>query len=198
MKLLNLGCGATRPQSEGWTNLDCLRNVLRPGTPERTQLDSEPNYVEHELGVALPMPFRPNTFDGIVCCHVLEHFDCQLGVYVMMQCREVLKPGGILMVSVPDANYFRQVYNQDTPENAVELFGEPIYMGDNEPTFFGYALWNQYHKAILTQDALWCYFKRAGFDLPAQVDGEILGKLVSLLNRRKFSLEMIGQKPYQE
>lgn len=198
MKFLNLGAGATRPQSPEWINLDCLRGHLRPGTPERAQLDSESNYVEHELGVALPLPFEPNTFDGVLASHVIEHFDCQLGVYVMRQCRDVLKPGGILLVSVPDAAYFRRVYPDDKPENAERLFGEPIHAPDGEDTFFGYALWNRYHKAILTEESMWCYFKRAGFDIPARADVAVLGPLSSLLNRRRFSVVMVGQKPYQE
>lgn len=195
MRFLNLGAGATRPQSDEWTNLDNLFDVLKPGTPERENLMREKNYVEHRLGETLPMPFRPGTFDGILCSHVLEHFDAILGVYVMRQCLEVLKPGGILLVSVPDASYFREHFNEDTPENAQHIFGEPIHLPDGEQTFFGYALWNRYHKAILTADALWCYFKRAGFDIPAHVDAAILGPMTALLNRRKFSVVMIGKKP---
>jgi predicted SAM-dependent methyltransferase len=193
MKFLNLGCGATRPQGPEWTNVDNLMPVLAVGTPERNQLDSEKNYVNADI--TNPLPFRPDTFDGCVCSHVIEHFDCQMGVFIMRQIRDVLKAGGILLVSVPDASYFRQQWPDDQPENAERLFGEPIHLPDGEQTFFGYALWNRYHKAILTEDALWCYFIRAGFDIPAQVDAAVLGPLTSLLNRRKFSVEMMGVKP---
>lgn len=192
MKFLNICCGSVRPQGEEWTNADCLHNVLRPGTPERINLDKESNYVE--MDVTQPFPFRPNTFSAAVASHCIEHFDAQMGVFVMKQIREVLKPGGVLLVSVPDASYFREHFNEDTAENAQSVFGEPIHLPDGEKTFFGYALWNRYHKAILTSDALWCYFKRAGFDIPAHVDAAILGPMTALLNRRRFSVEMIGQK----
>lgn len=192
MKFLNLCCGAVRPQGEEWINGDCLHNILRPGTPERENLDREPRYVE--MDVTQPFPFRPNTFSGVTFCHALEHFDAQMGVFVMKQIWDVLKPGGVLLVSVPDASYFREHFNEDTAENAERIFGEPIHLPDGEQTFFGYALWNRYHKAILTADALWCYFKRAGFDIPAHVDAAILGPMTALLNRRCFSVEMIGQK----
>lgn len=170
-----------------------LHPVLPMGSPERATLDAEPRYVEWDI--TSPLPFDAGTFNGILCSHAIEHFDCMTGVDIMRECHRILVPGGILLVSVPDASYFRQCYNEDTPDNAVRLFGEPIYLPDGEQTFFGYALWNRYHKAIIDSDVLWCYFKRAGFDIPAQVDAAILGPMSALLNRRQFSLVMIGQKP---
>lgn len=192
MKFLNLCCGAVRPQSEEWTNADQLWEVLKPGTPERIQLDSEKNYVQ--MDATQPWPFRPDIFDGIIASHCIEHWDCQMAVYVMKQAWNHLKPSGILLVSVPDASYFRQQYLDDTPENAQRLFGEPIHLPDGEQTFFGYALWNRHHKAILNSDILWCYLKRAGFEIPADVPAEILIPLTGLLNRRMFSVEMFGVK----
>lgn len=201
MKLLNVGCGAQR-LPEPWINLDNLRTQLREGTPERAQLDSDGNYVEHFLGSG-PLPFDDETFDACMCSHVIEHFDAPTAVFVMRECRRVLKPGGVLLVSVPDASYFRRVYSEDTPENAVRLFGEPIHLPDGENTFFGYALWNRWHKAILTEDALWCYFVRAGFsrygvcriasDEPNPTGTtDALRFMRAVLNRPKFSLVMAG------
>ncbi len=192
MKFLNLCCGAVRPQGSEWTNADQLHEVLALGRPERRQLDSEHNYVE--MDATTTWPFRPDLFDGIVASHCLEHWDAPTGAYVMRQAWHHLKPGGILLVSVPDASYFRKVYPDDTPDKAVELFGEPIHLPDGEQTFFGYALWNRHHKAILTEDAVWSYFMRAGFTIPAQVDAAVLGPMTAILNRRRFSVEMLGQK----
>lgn len=192
MKFLNLGCGGTRPQGEEWVNLDDLWSQLTPGTPARSNLDKEPNYVNHELGYG-PLPFRPETFDGVLASHVFEHFDAQLGVYIMRLCHAVLKPGGVLLVSVPDASYFRSVYPEDRNENWPRLFGvtdpnNPI------PTFFEAALWFEQHKMIFTQDAIWAYLIKAGFSIPATVDAEVMGPMSSLLNRREFSLIMAGIK----
>lgn len=187
---------------EPWTNLDNLRAQLREGTPERAQLDDESNYVDHDIANG-PMPFDEGTFDGAMLSHVLEHFDAPSGVKLMQDCRRILKPRGVLLVSVPDASYFRRVHAEDTPDNAVRLFGEPIHLPDGEHTFFGYALWNRWHKAILTEDALWCYFVRAGFspyriyristgeqELPELPDA--LALMRAALNRRRFSLVMTG------
>lgn len=199
--LLNLCCGATRPQSDEWQNIDQLHPVLALGTPERAALDAEPYYTEADVTKGLPYPAE--SFDGILASHCVEHWDCMTAVDVMRECRRVLKPNGVLLVSVPDASYFRRVYAEDTPENAVRLFGEPIHLPDGETTFFGYALWNRWHKAILTEDALWCYFVRAGFEryaiyrqsTTAMVMPEIpdaLSLMQTLLNRPKFSLAMSG------
>lgn len=199
MKLLNLCCGSNRDQSEQWWNLDQLHPVLAPGTPERAQLDREVRYFEHDV-LASPLPFCDGDFDGILASHCVEHWDCQQAVQVMRECFRILKPGGILMVSVPDASYFRKVHDEDTVENAVRLFGEPIHLPDGETDFMGYGLFNRYHKAVLTEDALWCYFVRAGFwwngrKSITEMEGPVLSELRMLLNRLPFSLIMTGEKP---
>lgn len=196
MRLLNLCCGATRP-GEPWTNLDSLHSTLLHGTPERANLDAEPNYVNHDV-LSGPLPFPSDTFDGILASHCVEHWDCQEAVRVLKECRRVLYPDGFLIISVPNASYFRAVADQDCPENAVELFGEPIFAGDGEDTFFGYGLFNRHHKQVLSVDSLWCLLTRAGFDrlhgVPLDSNGIIVRNMIDLMNRRRFSLEMAAIK----
>lgn len=207
MRLLNVGCGATRP-GDPWTNLDNLHSVLKPGTPERANLDKEDNYVNFSLGFKAhetpqfghSMPFEEATFDGVLCSHLIEHFDCQEAASVLFDCRRILKPGGLLVVSVPDAEYFLNVYDLDTPECAVELFGEPIC--PDEPwhrSFFDYALFYAQHKQILTEPALKCLFLRSGFEYSTRIKYGLAGneawpEISKLMNRRKFSLEMCAVK----
>jgi predicted SAM-dependent methyltransferase len=195
MRLLNLGCGYPRIEGEEWVNLDTLKAQLPPGSPELANLCAEQNYVEHDL--SQPLPFQDNEFDGVLASHVFEHFDAQEGLRIMRECHRVLKSGGVLLVSVPDASYFRKVYPEDRVANWPRLFGQtdpenPI------PTFFEAALWFDQHKAILTEDALWCYFTMAGFDVPRQFDGiewnDTERAMIPKLNRRKFSVEMLGYK----
>lgn len=165
MKLLNVGCGGHRPP-EPWTNLDTLRVFLKEGTPERKNLDSETNYIEcNLLTQSIPVPDR--TFDGILIQHVLEHFTCHECTEVLGKCRAVLKDGGVLVASVPDAHYFRYVHRLDIRENAKDLFGESIsgdWYDEETKTFFDYALWHREHKQILNSDGLWALLRRAGFD----------------------------------
>jgi hypothetical protein len=64
------------------------------------------------------------------------------------------------------------------------------------PKFFTAALWFDQHRAILTEDALWCYFRRAGFFMVEIMDNPVARQhLMPKLNRREFSVEMLGQKP---
>ena len=200
MRLLNLACGAVRPQDEFWWNVDELHSHLAPGTPERLNLDAEPRYIDHDILDFIP--FERESFDGILASHCFEHWNCKKGVKVMRGCYNCLKPGGVLMVSVPDASYFRLMHSADTAENAVELFGEPIFAPDGETTFLGYALWNRFHHAILTEDALWSYFIRSGFlnknveriSAISYYNEGICKEMHRILNRRMFSLVMIGVK----
>lgn len=196
MKLLNVGCGGNRP-GEPWTNLDCLREILKPGTPERINLDNEPNYVECNFLTKGSLPFTFDEFDGVLCSHVIEHFSARDAVSVLSDCRRILKPGGLLVVSVPDAAYFLDVYSQDTPENAVKLFGEPI----SEPwhnKFFDYALFKEDHMQVLTWPALTCLLVKAGFpphsvrslrmEPGAMSMTAVESEIRKILNRQKFSV----------
>jgi predicted SAM-dependent methyltransferase len=185
MKLLNLGCGGVRP-GEPWVNVDNLiGGMADPG---------EPNFVIHDI--ALPLPFADASFDGCLLSHILEHFDAQEGLRLMKEAYRVLAPGGVVLVSVPDASYFRKVYPEDRNENWPRLFDaddppNPI------PTFFEAALWFNEHKAILTEDSLWAYFTMAGFSVispAAAEEKEAYLPLRTQTNRHKISVEMIGVK----
>lgn len=195
MRLLNVGCGGQRPQGECWWNTDNLRTQLKEGTPERINLDREPRYVECDL-LTQSLPFPSDHFDGVLLQHVIEHFTCHESVDVLMKCRRVMKPGGIMLVSVPDAQYFLDVYEDDTKENALGLFGEPIH-DEGHDKFFTYALFRHDHKQVLTTDSLLCLLIRAGLKSPEdrndQTDQFIL-EMETQLTRRKFSLEILAVK----
>lgn len=190
MRLLNLGAGGQR-FGPPWINCDQLLSVLKEGTPERENLLKETNYVDCDLLKGLPFP--DNYFDGIAAVHVIEHFTCHEAVKVLEECRRVLKQDGIIVVSVPDTDYFLEMLPNDTKENAVELFGEPIHDAGYE-RFFDYALFRHDHKQIFTRTTLKCLFLKAGFDDATLWKPEIFDKLDAVLNRRKFSLEMCAIK----
>lgn len=198
MRLLNCGSGADRPPAP-WINLDNLHSILHHGSQEREQLDAQPNYVNHDL-LSGPMPFGDATFDGIILSHVLEHFDCQAGLKLVQDCRRLLVPGGTLVVSVPDASYFRSVYSDDQVPNWPRLF-DTTDPKNTLPSFFVAALWFNEHRVILTEDAVWAYFVRAGFD-PAQVarlrewggGNAVVDEVWKQVNRLKFSVVMMGTK----
>lgn len=201
MKLLNLGCGSVRPLNQEWTNVDSWEG----GGHEI----NEPNFVRHDL--RNPLPFEDSSYDGILASHLIEHLDCQEALKLLREARRVLKPGGILMVSVPDASYFRQVHHEDRNENWPRLFDvsdprNPI------PTWRSAALFFDQHKQVFTEDSMWCTLVEAGFRSPVAVayrviEGdivqisrplgavpEVFNQLGAQLNRLKFSLVMSALK----
>jgi SAM-dependent methyltransferase len=196
MKLLNLGCGMTRP-FDPWINVDSFYDMFPVGTVERAQIDALPNYLDADITKGLP--FDDLSIDGVLLSHVLEHFDAQQGLKLLTECYRVMKPHAPILVSVPDASYFRSVYAEDRVENWPRLF-EVTDPNNPGPTFFERALWFEQHLAILTTDAVWAYLRRAGFSLIYPVgeyqgaDPVILDALAMQLNRTKFSVDMFGVK----
>jgi SAM-dependent methyltransferase len=206
VKLLNVGCGGQRPQEDHWWNLDQLREFLKPGTPERTNLDAEPRYIECNL-LQQSIHFPDQTFDGILLQHVLEHFACHETTEVLGKCRAVLKDGGLLVASVPNASYFRLHHGDDDRANALALFGESIsgdWQDSQCKSFFEYALWHREHKQILNEDGLWAILRRSGFEhkniwryvpeVVLQPGGIVLREIDKQINRRKFSTILCAYK----
>ncbi len=191
MKLLNAGCGSER-YPDPWVNVDTFHSMFAPGTPERAQIDMIGNYVDAQL--LEPLPFGDGEFDGGMCQHVLEHFNAQDGLKLLREVKRVIAPGGSILISVPDASYFRRVYPDDRNANWPELFDttdpkNPI------PTFMSAALFFNEHAMVYTEDALWCILTEAGFTdvrrfdpLTFTEDDPVMQVMHRELNRRKFSL----------
>jgi SAM-dependent methyltransferase len=69
--------------------------------------------------------FKPDLFEVIICCHVLEHIIDD--VAAMRELRRVLKPGGLAFLQSP-LDYRRKVSFEDpncrTPEARARVFGQ--------------------------------------------------------------------------
>jgi 2-polyprenyl-3-methyl-5-hydroxy-6-metoxy-1,4-benzoquinol methylase len=59
---------------------------------------------------ATPLPFKNDFFDCVTMCEVLEHFNFN-PLPVLREINRVLKPGGLLYLSVPNLTRFRNRYN---------------------------------------------------------------------------------------
>jgi SAM-dependent methyltransferase len=80
-KKLNLGCGTdTR---DGWINLD---SAALPGVD-----------IIHDIE-SLPLPFKDNEIDEILCQDILEHVEY---IPVLKDLHRILAPGGKLHIRVP-------------------------------------------------------------------------------------------------
>lgn len=200
MILINIGAGAVRP-GPPFINVDSLCQLLPPGTPEREALNLEMNYAEADL--RNPLPFTSDYADGLMLSHVLEHFCAINGTNLLRECHRVLKPGGVVMVSVPDVSYHRQVYREDNKANALRLFGETIPASELKQTFLEYACFFTGHCHVYTEDSLWAMLVNGGFAdvtvkrLDAKSydgDNEPIRLMHQHLNRRMFSLVMTATK----
>ena len=91
---LHLGCGDKH--IEGYVNID-IRYL--PG-------------VDVVDNVKYLRKYNPNTIDTIYACHVLEHFGRWDYKAALKRWFELLKPGGILRISVPDFESVVSMYNK--------------------------------------------------------------------------------------
>ena len=80
---LHFGCGSRL--KEGWINIDLK------------------DWADITLDLREPLPFRNDTCSIIYSEHFLEHIDYPEPITsLLMECRRVLKSGGILSIVVPD------------------------------------------------------------------------------------------------
>ena len=88
---LNLGCNEWNITSNDpnvkWINIDADKSdKIRPDLQCRAE----------------ELPFEDNFADEIYAGHLLEHFDMHEGSKVLEEWHRVLKPGGVITITVPD------------------------------------------------------------------------------------------------
>jgi SAM-dependent methyltransferase len=86
-RLLDVGCGA-QPYRDLFPKVERYIGLDRPGL---LRLDI--------CGDGMALPFRAEAFDTVLCNQVLEHVP--EGAVLMAEITRVLKPGGILLLTVP-------------------------------------------------------------------------------------------------
>jgi predicted SAM-dependent methyltransferase len=169
---LNLGSGPRGIDDAHWVNVDGFRD-----TNVHFLLD---------LGRALPFP--DESFDGVFCEHVLEHFSVEDGERLAREICRVLRPGGCLRVVVPDAELLLRMYCE-TPRELPARRGE----GNQTPmevinTYFRQRYEHQflYDWATLRQ-----VLSRAGFSgISRSAFGQSLRQAIAL-DDRKYEWESL-------
>lgn len=92
---LNLGCGTKK--MPGFINVDVRFNP-NP-TQDANKIFADPDVIDD---IAVLSKFENNSVDLIYACHVFEHFKKDDRLNVLRRWFEVLKPGSILRLAVPD------------------------------------------------------------------------------------------------
>lgn len=100
---LNLGSGPRGLDAPEWINIDGFKD----------------QNVQYLCDFSRSLPFKDETFDGIFCEHVFEHFTYDSGRNLMVECKRILKKGGVLRIVVPDGNKILKSYFDD-PQKIVE------------------------------------------------------------------------------
>ncbi len=103
---MNLGSGPRGLDAPNWLNVDAF--------PDKN--------VHYLLDFNRPLPFKAETFDGVFCEHVLEHFSFEDGVSVMTEIQRILKSGGSVRIIVPNAEWLMRSYF-DSPDALVSHRG---------------------------------------------------------------------------
>lgn len=98
-------------------------------------------------------PFADNVADLVYACHCLEHFSHRELARVLREWRRVLKPDGILRLSVPDFDLLLAIYQ----DNGRDLRGiiRPLMGGQEYPLNF--------HYSAFTCDTLSALLTEVGF-----------------------------------
>jgi len=192
MKLINLCCGGIRSDPP-WINVEY--DGVTHG-----------NYVQLDI-TSDNWPWENESIDGILCSHVFEHFTVPALQKILRECYRILKVGGVLRIAVPNATYFRSVYDIDNKESVGELFGEVERINGPQRSFMGFALFYDEHLQLFTEDTLWCTLvnnespvgsvsflpenvKRTDYKKTSRLGHYCSGELAALDNRPKFSLFM--------
>jgi len=97
--------------------------------------------------------FTTGEFDKAVISEVAEHLPDDLKG--LTEVKRILKPGGILCLTVPNANY---PFLWDPINRLLELFGTHIKSG------FWAGIWNQ-HLRLYTPERIESVLKKAGFEI---------------------------------
>jgi predicted SAM-dependent methyltransferase len=66
------------------------------------------------LNATKKFPFPNGSFDYISCEHMIEHISRNEGLFMLRECRRVLKEGGIIRISTPDLAVLVKMYSKHT------------------------------------------------------------------------------------
>jgi SAM-dependent methyltransferase len=103
-----------------------------------------------EIGDLVTAKFPPGSFDYVVSSHNMEHLPNP--IRFLQGCQQVLKPGGVLSMAVPDR---RVCFDYFRPHSTLADWLEAYFQRRQRPT----------HAQIFLQDSLHSRYRRNGHEL---------------------------------
>ena len=185
-----------KEESNSATDINKIRKLHVGGKqvhPEWEIINAVPGPGVDHIGNAKDLSqFPDNCFSDIYGSHVLEHFDYQRELSVVLKewCR-VLKPGGKLYISVPDLDKLASLFINKRQLNFEQRFHvmRMIFGGQIDEY--------DYHKVGLNREILEVYLKQAGFERVRVVDS--FGIFDDTSDYKPYgvaiSVNVIAQKP---
>ena len=171
-KKLNVGSGCML--MPGYINFDVVK-VVR-GDKSTDVIDEAKNILKH---------FDLDSFDEIVCCHILEHLRPVDGKKLIQDCYKLLKKGGVLVIECPDILKCIQMWNKKNV-----TFGEPPSVHKLMTFLYGWRKdqWRDYgyHQYGYTDDTMAELVTSCGFNLSKKCEGRMHGR-----RARDFRIEGI-------
>jgi len=118
------------------------------------------------------LPFSPNSVQRIVCMSSINYFSRARASELIMQCFEILEPGGVARFGVQDLEMLAQRYLQkDTAfffqklPNGKDRFEGPTLGDKFVAWFYGYVAGGYSCQYFYDYDSLAFLFRQAGFTL---------------------------------
>ena len=153
---LHIGCGSH--VLDGWLNTDIF--------PEDERI--------RFLDATMPFPYEEETFKYIFCEHMFEHVPYVGGRNMLNECYRVLKPGGVLRMTMPTLNFLVNIYlNKEEQDNKeyIEWAFKKFVWGERKPEIKGskvcfvinnfYRNWG--HRMLYDEDTVIEMLENAGF-----------------------------------
>jgi predicted SAM-dependent methyltransferase len=93
-RFLNVGCGSNGVPSDDWLNVDGWSSTS----------------VDFTCDLRRPLHLGSQRFEGVFTEHFLEHLSLDQAKAFLRECYRVLKPEGIIRISVPDGELYLRNY----------------------------------------------------------------------------------------
>lgn len=156
------GCGLSCP--DGWQNFDASPRLWIENSPGLTAIFGKrrlfPKAVRYG-DIVSGLPIKTGSARGVYCSHVLEHIDRANVVGAVLNTFQMLKPGGIFRLVVPDLAWRAENYvaaHKRGNTDAADLFMQSCHLGRKSPAS---GLIGRLRRVFGNSDHRWMYDEAA-------------------------------------